>query len=61
MHHFGNFLAVLRPPPPRPPANKVKFGRNSGYTRPTLFVVLGEGLDLSELENAPEMQNLDYG
>ena len=29
--------------------------------RPTLFVVLGEGLDLCELENAPEMQNLDYG
>ena len=30
--------------------------KNSGYTRPTLFVGWGEGLDLCELENAPEMQ-----
>ena len=29
---------------------------NSGYTRPTLFVGWGEGLDLCELENAEEMQ-----
>ena len=30
--------------------------KNSGYTRPTLFVGWGEGLDLCELENAPETQ-----
>ena len=30
--------------------------KNSGYTRPTLFVGWGEGLYLCELENAPEMQ-----
>ena len=30
--------------------------KKSGYTRPTLFVGWGEGLDLCELENAPEMQ-----
>ena len=33
-----------------------KSGKNSGYVRPTLFVGLEEGLDLCELENAPEMQ-----
>ena len=32
-------------------------GKNSGYTRPTLFVGWGEELGLCELENAPEMQN----
>ena len=31
-------------------------GKNSGYIRPTLFVEWGEGLDLCELENVPEMQ-----
>ena len=30
--------------------------KNSGYTRPTLFVGWGEGLYLCELENAPEKQ-----
>ena len=30
--------------------------KNYGYTRPTLFVGWGEGLDLCELENAPEKQ-----
>ena len=30
--------------------------KHSGYTRPALFVGWGEGLDLCELENAPEMQ-----
>ena len=30
--------------------------KKTGYTRPTLFVGWGEGLDLCELENAPEMQ-----
>ena len=52
VHPFRNFLAVLPPPP----YTKLKLGKNSGYTRPTLFVGWGEGLDLCELENAPEMQ-----
>ena len=38
------------------PYTKLKLGKNSGYTRPTLFVGGGEGLDLCELENAPETQ-----
>ena len=38
------------------PYTKLKLGKNSGYTRPTLFVGWGEGLGLCELENAPEMQ-----
>ena len=38
------------------PYTKLKLGKNSGYTRPTLFVGWGEGLDLCELENAPETQ-----
>ena len=38
------------------PYAKLKLGKNSGYTRPTLFVGWGEGLDLSELENAPEIR-----
>ena len=40
----------------QPPYTKLKLGKNSGYTRLTLFVGWGEGLDLCELENAPEMQ-----
>ena len=52
VHPFRNFLAVLPPPP----YTKLKLGKNSGYTRPTLFVGWGEGLDLCELENAPETQ-----
>ena len=39
-----------------PPYTKLKLGKNSGYTRPTLFVGWREGLDLSDLENAPETQ-----
>ena len=39
-----------------PPYTKLKLGKNSGHTRPTLFVEWGEGLDLCELENAPETQ-----
>ena len=39
-----------------PPFTKLKLGKNSGYTRPTLFVGWGEGLDLCELVNAPKMQ-----
>ena len=38
------------------PYTKLKLRKNSGYTRPTLFVGWGEGLDLCELENAPETQ-----
>ena len=52
VHHFRKFLPVL--PPPTPPYTKLKLGKNSGYTRPTLFVGGGEGLELYELENAPE-------
>ena len=40
----------------RPPFTKLKHGKNSGFTRPTLFEGWGEGLDLFELENAPEMR-----
>ena len=52
VHPFQNFLAVLPPPT----LYKVETRKNSGYTRPTLCVGWGEGLDLCELENAPEMQ-----
>ena len=38
------------------PYTKLKLGKSSGYTRPTLFVGWGEELDLCELENAPETQ-----
>ena len=49
---FEIFLQFSLPPP----YAKLKLRNNSGYTRPTLFVRWREGLDLSELENAPEMQ-----
>ena len=49
---FEIFLQFSLPPP----YTMLKLGQNSGYTRPTLFVGWGEGLDLCELENAPEMQ-----
>ena len=39
-----------------PPYTKLKLGKNSGYTRPILFVGWGEVLNLCELENAPETQ-----
>ena len=39
-----------------PTYTKLKLGKKSGYTRPTLFVGWGERLDLCELENAPETQ-----
>ena len=39
VHHFRNFLALL---PPRP-YTKLKLEKNSGYTRPTLFVGKGRG------------------
>ena len=48
---FEIFLHFSLPPP----YTKLKLGKNSGYTRPTLFVGWG-GLDLCELENAPETQ-----
>ena len=56
VHPFRNSLAVLPPPPPPPPYTKLKLGKNFGYTRPTLFVGWGEGLDLGALENVPETQ-----
>ena len=49
---FENFSQFSLPPPYK----KLKLEKNSGYTRPTLFVGWGEGLDTCELENAPEMQ-----
>ena len=49
---FEIFLYFSLPPP----YTKLKLGNNSGYTRPTLFVGWREGLDLCELENAPETQ-----
>ena len=49
---FRNFLEVLPPPP----YTKLKLGKNSGYTRQTLFVGWGEVLGLCELGNAPDMQ-----
>ena len=49
---FEIFLQFSLPPP----YTKLKLGKNSGYTRPTLFVGWGEGSDLCELENAPETQ-----
>ena len=52
VHPFRNFLAVIPPPP----YTKLKLGKNSGYTRPTLLVGWGEGLDLCEMENSPETQ-----
>ena len=51
VHPFRKFLPVL-PPPTLYKVEK----KNSGDTRPTLFVAWGEGLDLCESENAPEMQ-----
>ena len=42
---------------PSPPTlYKIESRKKSGYTRPTLFVGWGEGLDLCELENAPGTQ-----
>ena len=49
---FKIFLQFSLPPP----YTKLKLGKSSGYTRPTLFVGWGEELDLCELENAPETQ-----
>ena len=48
MHPFQNFLTVLPPPT----VYNTETRKNSGYTRPTLFVGRGEGLGLCELENA---------
>ena len=49
---FEIFLHFSLPPP----YTKLKLGKNSGYTSPTLFVGWGEEMDLCELENAPEKQ-----
>ena len=52
VHHFRIFLHFSLPLP----YTKLKLGKNSGYTRKALFVGWAEGLDLCELENAPETQ-----
>ena len=52
MHHFRNFLQLSL----SPPYAKLKLGKKSGYTSPTLFVGGREGLDLYDLENATETQ-----
>ena len=49
---FEIFLQFSLPPL----YTKLKLGKNSGYTRPALFMGWGEELDLSELENVPETQ-----
>ena len=49
---FINFLAVFPPWT----YTKLKLEKISGQKLPTLFVGWGEGLDLCESENAPEMQ-----
>ena len=41
-----------------PPNTNLKLGKNSGYTRPTLFVEWGEGLDLCELENTQKRKSV---
>ena len=48
------FLAVVPPPP----YTILKLGKNSGYTHPTLFMGLGEGSGLCELENARECKSV---
>ena len=62
MHPFRNFLAGLppRPPhlPPPPPYTKSKLGKNSGYTRPTLFLGWGEGLALCALETPQKRKSV---
>ena len=49
---FEIFLQFSLPPS----CAKLKLRKNFGYTCPTLFEGWGEGLDLCELENAPERQ-----
>ena len=51
---FKIFLQFSLPPP----YTMLKFGKNSGYTRPTLFVGRGEGLGMSELENAQKCKSV---
>ena len=48
---YRNILTVAPPPP----YTKLKVGKNSVYTRPTLFVGWKERLDPCELEVAPEL------
>ena len=43
---FWKYIAVL----PHPPYTKTKLGKNSGYTRPTLF------LGVCDLKRAPKLQ-----
>ena len=59
VHPFRNFLALLPPPTLYKVETRKTFWIHlvrspSPWPRPTLFVGWGEGLDLCELENAPE-------
>ena len=51
---FEIFLQFSLPPPYK----KLKLEKNSGYTRPTLFVGWREGLDLCELENTQKRKRV---
>ena len=53
VHPFRNFLVAL---PPLTYTMLVNLGKKSGYTRPTLFVGWGAGLNMSELKKALQMQ-----
>ena len=55
MHLFQILLQFSLSPPP-PTLYKVETKKKFGDTRPALFVGWEEGLDLCELENAPEEQ-----
>ena len=55
MHLFQILLQFSLSPPP-PTLYKVETKKKFGDTRPALFVGREEGLDLCELENAPEEQ-----
>ena len=59
VHPFRNFLTLLPPPALYKVETRKTFWIHlvrspSPWPRPTLFVGWGEGLDLCELENAPE-------
>ena len=51
---FENFLQFSLPSP----YTKLKLGKNSGYSRPTLFVGRGKGVDLCELETPQKCKSV---
>ena len=51
---FENFLQFSLPAP----YTKLKLGKNSGYTRPTLFVGRGKGVDLCELKTPQKCKSV---